>query len=634
VIALRKLRMRLRKRVHSGEEGVALIMVLGVIGVMSLVIFTAVYLTVGTLNKSDNDQDWNAALAAAFGGLEEYQNRLAEEPGYVQYGNPASGFSSTSTVHLPTTTNLAFGLGATGTWAVAHGPDLPDGSPGPDLFHYRYEVDNSTYSATGNIRLRATGQVGAQTRSVVADVRQDGFIDYVYFTDYEYQDPTSVSPAPSPACATVHNWEGSGRTSACRIYFLTGDAVHGPLHSNDSLFICGGTTFDSTITTSKPGGGYSGGSGATGCTTSTPTFTGGAPVFAKAMPMPATNGELIKETRTDISDEVPRPGCLYTGPTMITFLTNGKMTVKSPWTKVVNISNALGTSGDNSAAGIARCGSVSDLKSAAGATIDVPENNVVYVQNIPLSGDNGATTADTQTTLTSQTKNGVLMCKKPDGTIIGNGSTSANSYPYAQNVVGYPVNGGTSATTEKPLVIGTGATASYGCRNGDVFVSGTNAGGAITIAAQNYIYVTADLTYGNVDTDMTGLVGQNAVWVYNPVNNNSTPSYMISAGDRTVKAAILSVQHTFAVQNYTIGDRGTLTVYGSIAQKFRGIVSSGTNGYTKSYSYDPRFRHTAPPKFLSPVTTTYGINVWVEISPVFKADGTCSVYKPDGITCA
>jgi hypothetical protein len=29
----------------------------------------------------------------------------------------------------------------------------------------------------------------------------------------------------------------------------------------------------------------------------------------------------------------------------------------------------------------------------------------------------------------------------------------------------------------------------------------------------------------------------------------------------------------------------------------------------------------APPKYLSPVTTTYGVSVWVEVSPVFQSTG-------------
>jgi hypothetical protein len=326
--------------------------------------------------------------------------------------------------------------------------------------------------------------------------------------------------------------------------------------------------------------------------------------------MPATNSELIKETRTDIPLDVPRPGCLYTGPTVITFNTSpaGTMTIKSPWTKKVNIDNATGTTGNNTLA--AQCGTITALKSAAGATVPVLQNNVIYVQNIPLSGDNGSLTTDTQTT------SGTLRCKKTDGTTIG------ASFTYSQNIVGFPqYSSSNSALTEVPPVAGTSATASYGCRNGDVFISGENGGGPITIAAQNYVYVTGDLRYKNADTDMIGLVGQNAVWVHNPINSSNG---FINGTNRRIDAAILSVAHTFTVQNYTVGSasRGTLTVFGSIAQKYRGPVgTTAPSGYTKNYLYDARFKYSAPPKFLSPVTTTYGINIWVEISPVFKKNG-------------
>jgi hypothetical protein len=92
---------------------------------------------------------------------------------------------------------------------------------------------------------------------------------------------------------------------------------------------------------------------------------------------------------------------------------------------------------------------------------------------------------------------------------------------------------------------------------------------------------------------------------------------------------MISVLHTFQVQNFRYtGDRGTLTVKGAIAQKFRGPVGTvysggGTaSGYSKDYNYDPRFRYTAPPKFLSPVTTTYGVTTWMDTPAAMNADGS------------
>ena len=153
----------------------------------------------------------------------------------------------------------------------------------------------------------------------------------------------------------------------------------------------------------------------------------------------------------------------------------------------------------------------------------------------------------------------------------------------------------------------------------------------MTVAAENYIYATGDIKYGDSDKDMLGLIGNNAVWVYNPMTSGAAMVSGYTTLDRRIDAAILSVAHTFTVQNYTIGPsktsptygRGILTVNGSIAQKFRGpVATAGGTGYSKNYVYDSRFRYAAPPKFLSPVTTTYGINVWVEVNPAFNEDGT------------
>ena len=136
---------------------------------------------------------------------------------------------------------------------------------------------------------------------------------------------------------------------------------------------------------------------------------------------------------------------------------------------------------------------------------------------------------------------------------------------------------------------------------------------------------------------MLGLVGNNAVFVYNPVRitgfsgsgTTSWPSSTVAPelvqrprdhGDREIDAAILSVGHTFQVQNYPYGDRGDLTVYGALAQKFRGTVASGSNGYAKDYEYDTRFRNIAPPKFLTPTSTTYGVTQFATVPAAFHGE--------------
>ncbi|MDR0432458.1 MAG: hypothetical protein LBH48_03990, partial [Bifidobacteriaceae bacterium] len=59
---------------------------------------------------------------------------------------------------------------------------------------------------------------------------------------------------------------------------------------------------------------------------------------------------------------------------------------------------------------------------------------------------------------------------------------------------------------------------------------------------------------------------------------------------------------SFRVQNWDAGGvRGNLCVFGSVAQRFRGVVAledgagKVTAGYSKHYIYDPRYRRERPP---------------------------------------
>jgi hypothetical protein len=271
------------------------------------------------------------------------------------------------------------------------------------------------------------------------------------------------------------------------------------------------------------------------------------------------------------------------------------MTVRSPWTKKTRIAGDPPTTGTTPSA----CGTVgtgtNQLGHADGQTLTVPENNLIYVQSVPA--------LDTDPNWWPSSGSG----SRPDG--------YSSSTCGAGNGLGYPIS------SESVSSVST----SYGCRNGDVFVKGT-VHAAVTLAAENYVYVVGDIDYKDPLTDVLGLVGNNAVWVWNPVKSGGDS--LLGNNGRRIDAAILSVAHTFQVQNYDKGgSRGVLTINGAIAQKFRGPVgtagSPGT-GYDKNYVYDPRFRYIAPPKFLSPVSTSYGVSVLVEVSDAFNADGSAA----------
>lgn len=593
--------MRPRNLMRPGNDdrGVALPIVLVLGFVMVMLVATSLTAVRTGLDVSDRTQDTTGAVDAAYAGVQEYAARLSSDSGYQAFGNPQSTFTSASgsTVTLPTTANPAFAITAGGTWA-----SVP-GSSGTAT--YRYEVDNSDYATTGVVNLRSTGRVGSTTRSIVAAITQTGFIDYVYFTDLEVQDPLIsgytncakyawLTPTRTPPA-------GSG-LSTCDIAFAPSDRLTGPVHSNDTISVCG-ATFTGAVTSSTPTPPYS--------TVLSPSCApttygvGSGVTFSPLLTMPASNASMATVAATS--------GCLYTGPTQITYNSSGTMTVKSPWTKQ--------TEPLASATTPAKCGTLTALRSTAGATVATLNNSLLYVQGVPIA------TADPNysATTTAGLPTG-FTCLDSSGSFPATGSASSAGWRFG--TVQYPRFGespadgwdnGSSWDTTSPA---------YGCRAGDLYVSGT-VKGVTTAASANYIYVVNDLQEASQSNDLLGLVGNSAVLVWNPISTNffGVTTNLLTDSGREIDAAILSVQHTFQVQNFRKGStRGTLTVFGSIAQKYRGPVAAGnatgiTSGYAKDYQYDPRLTSVVPPYFMAPASSLFSVSRYAQVAAAFASTG-------------
>ena len=134
-----------------------------------------------------------------------------------------------------------------------------------------------------------------------------------------------------------------------------------------------------------------------------------------------------------------------------------------------------------------------------------------------------------------------------------------------------------------------------------LYVKGTYAQN-LTIASKNDVIVNGDITATN--GAVGGIIADNFVRVYHPVTRGSgnCVANVQAPSDRRIEAAIVSLLHSFIVDNWNCGAHvGNLTVKGAIAQKFRGpvgIVGSTSPGYVKDYQYDDRFRYRSPPFFV------------------------------------
>lgn len=604
------IRLLRRLRARDDERGLALVAVVGIGAVVMLLVATMVSVATSGARVTRTDTAWNRAIAAAYAGVADYQSRLNADNTYGSYGQANAPFSlaSGSVFSKGTGGNAAFDYQSGANWV-----SVPGGDGTASDESYRYAVDNSRLSSQGVIRLQATGRSGSTTRTVIANVRPDGFSNYLYFTNYESGDPTVTNEKSAGTNLCTSAYRPAATSSTCdQIQFGPNDVLEGPVRSNDQLKICG-SQFKNTVQSV-----YSWTS--SGCGTVAARFASN-PTTVSTLTPPSTIGDLRDSMRYDLpstTGTVEGTGCLYTGPTKITFNGNGTMTVVSPLTVKTIIKGASAVSGATITDGRVsdKCGAIDALHSTTGATVAIPKNNMVYVQNEPAARTAG-TTADPNRWDASTYRTQATGC---DATARANSWTNLKT-----NGVGFPLSTNSRSTSEvEPTAgIGVNVAAPYGCDRGDAFVQGT-VDKAVTIAAENYVYVTGDLEYPTTRSASTvlGLIGQRAVWVWNPINADGST---LLAANREIDAAILSNQGTFVVQNWTKGStsgRGTLTVNGSIAQNFRGAVGLATGqGYDKGYEFDPSLATYTPPKFPQPTVTTYRVASQVESKTAYDKNG-------------
>ncbi|HEY7438429.1 MAG TPA: hypothetical protein VIC35_03440 [Acidimicrobiia bacterium] len=554
---------------HPGDEqGFALITVmLSMLAMMALATAIVAY-GIGSQFTSHHDENWNAALGAAEAGVNDYLHRINSNQNYATtYGN----WPGAVPAQTPDPSNKAF------TQFV--------NVPGSSTSQYRYWVNSqsnvSSLGKSGFVELTVTGKVGNAARTLDVRLRVSTYLDFLYYTDLEISDPQLVGGQPANCVEPHHAYTQGGvvgynptpsnNGGGCSIITFIGnasrqDTINGPLHTNDLLRVCGSPKFLGKATTSYPGytptattpvkAGQSlwYGSTAAGCTNA-PQFPANTDTsnLDYSDPIPPLPSNAALKTYTGGSTG----GCLYTGPTSITFNSDGGWTVSSPTTS--SPSPGCPANGAN------------DVKPGAAF------NGVVYVDTFTPGNPN--------------------PCKNKTG-----------------NLLGYPKNGDTQT---------------YSCTAGDVFLSG-NLKGQVTVGAANDITVVGNLLYHDKTpgvmsyqgNDLLGLIANRFIAVYHPVNSSGN-EVSGSLLNPEIDAAMLSVQHSFYVPQWGSGDpskTGTLTVFGAIAQEYRGAVgtfsgASINSGYIKNYNYDNRLKYLEPPYFLNPTATVFQQSTWSEESP-------------------
>ena len=225
-----------------------------IVTALALVAVTAVR---GDLPLLSRDLASKRAYEAAKSGVEDYASHLYADSLYwtnctevptPNAVNPSGSTSKRRSVPGEASSSYAIELLPSSTQSTYSQCNVEN--PGPSML----ETSGPT---AGSFRIRSTGFAGGTSVPIVASFKRPSFLDYVYFTQLETLDPAAYGYAnPSTQLTGAYeqceltyeegrqnNYIPGTKTSCSTISFISGDAIEGPVHTNDKFSITGNPRF-------------------------------------------------------------------------------------------------------------------------------------------------------------------------------------------------------------------------------------------------------------------------------------------------------------------------------------------------------------------------------------------------------
>ena len=564
-------------RLRLGDErGFTMVTALGTLFVVSILSATAIAAAGGDIRLSRYDQDDKQAYAAAEAGINDYLAHLNEDSNYWAQctgpvGNPYPAVNQEFTGAAPAARKWRAVPGSSSHYSIelVHRTDKTICDTADPVGSMIDDDGNFTIRATGAIcSAPAACNAAKNKRAITSTFRRTGFLDYLYFTDLENKDPTYLNISLDGSTTRSTNSSGvpdggpdllTWAADKCERHWW-GTQAGG--EGRAELPQWRGQTND--------GGGWD----------------------------PAGSSDTF-DTK-DVCGEIQ-------------FATDDR--VRGPFHSNDDIllcgTPDFGRSGKNDRVEVTGDGWRSSCGSAAPNFYPGPAL-AINAARLDLPPSNGA--------IKQQTDSAYLFSGPTTLRVAGNNVTVTN----AQR------NGGAAYTVPLPgngVIFVQNIACSFGYKPDDTDALDPGCGTArvsgnyasdLTIAAEDDIIIDGNFTRsGSSATAVLGLVANNFIRIWHPVDNPGS-----SCGNRpgtpptgspiniTVDAAILSLGHSFTVDNYGCGaPLGDLTINGVIAQKHRGIVGTGGStvktGYVKDNNYDERLKYRSPPYFLDPVQAAW-----------------------------
>lgn len=244
----------------ASEGGFTLIVTLGVLLVSSLLMGAAFVAAEGDIHLTQGDTAAKKAYYAAQAGIQDYEYHLTQDGNYLNYCTTPSPENPALNQAYKTGTETPLKASELNKAEVPAGPKGESSGEKYALQLLPAESDNvkpkkcetsnvvesmieqKLGSAAGSFRLQSTGFAEGKKSTIVATIKNLNFVSYVWYTVYETGD-SSLYGQGGPNCAFFYGEPGRSACSTFDNYFITGESVNGPMHTEDHLRICGEPKF-------------------------------------------------------------------------------------------------------------------------------------------------------------------------------------------------------------------------------------------------------------------------------------------------------------------------------------------------------------------------------------------------------
>jgi Tfp pilus assembly protein PilE len=215
---------RLRASIRP-DDGFTMVIALGVMLVTGLLLVVAYTAATGDVTLSRNEIIQKQAYYAALAGVQEYEYQLQNNPDYWETCKTPTNIVPQEEKEKEYNGHYTIKLLPAST--------APEGTKECLTTNPFGSMIQSGGSLANTFRIESTGYAGMDKRTVIATFNVVGFLNYVYFTQYEVEDP-SLNGGSTKECEQYYAERVKSGAKCQTILFGKEDSVNGPMHTDDA----------------------------------------------------------------------------------------------------------------------------------------------------------------------------------------------------------------------------------------------------------------------------------------------------------------------------------------------------------------------------------------------------------------